>query len=271
MNDEFLLRYRRTPRAEFADALYERISSQPEPRFAIPMLNRLTFRNVGAMLALMLFVAACMYAVVDRGWRKVGDIWVQVERTHKVLYVPLAEAFEGSEIAPSVYECLTVEEARNILRFDMRVPSWMPAGFTLRDEICGVDQISDYAFLYWEGTDKFNGISLMLANLRWYDPTMLVYKVGPASIWGPVAPGSYEEVRVNGQPAVLVRGNWDLTDVTSEIPRGRKLDPDGYLDAKWDKKLGLQLHWVDGEVIYHLYTREDVSPEDLIRMAESAR
>ena len=271
MNDEFLLRYRRTPRPEFADALYQRISSQPQPRLAIPVLNRLTFRNVGAMLALMLFVAACVYAVADRGWRKVGDIWVQVEKTHKVLYVPLTEAFEGSEIFPPVYECLTVEEARNILRFDMRVPSWVPAGFILRDEICGVDQISDSAFLYWEGTDKFNGISLVLANLRWYDPTMLVYQVGPASVWGPVAPGSYEEVQVNGKPAVLVRGNWDLNDVVSEIPAGRKLDADGNLDAKWDKKLGLQFHWVDGEVMNHQYTRANVSTKALLRIAESKR
>lgn len=83
MNDEFLLRYRRTPRAEFADALYERISSQPQPRFAIPVLNRLTFRNVGAMFALMLFVAACVYAVTEKGWNKVGDIWVDVQKSPK--------------------------------------------------------------------------------------------------------------------------------------------------------------------------------------------
>lgn len=267
MNDEFMYRLHKAPRAGFADALYERLSRQPESRFA----GKLTFRNVVAGFALMLFVAACVYAVTEKRWNKVGDIWVQVEKTHKVLYVPLAEAFEGSEISPPVYECLTVEEARNILRFDMRVPSWVPAGFILRDEICGVDQISDSAFLSWDGTDKFNGISLILANLRWYDPTLLVYRVGPASVWGPVAPGSYEEVRVNGHPAVLVRGDWDLNDVVSEIPPGRKLDEDGYLEAKWDKKLGLQLHWMDGEVMYHLYTRANVSPEDLIRMAESAR
>lgn len=267
MNDEFMYRLHRAPRAGFTDALYERISRKTESRLA----GKLTFRNVVAGFALMLFVAACVHAITERGWRKVGDIWVQVEKTHKALYVPPAEAFAEPAMQPQEYECLTVEEAREMLRFEIRVPTWTPVGFTLRDEMCGVDRISDYAYLHWQGADQYSGISIMIGNLRWYDPTMQIYKVGPASIWGPVAPGSYEEVRVNGQPAVLVRGDWDLSGVTYEIPPGRKLDEEGYLEAKWDKKLGLQLHWVDGEVMYHLYTRANVSPEDLIRMAESAR
>jgi len=31
------------------------------------------------------------------------------------------------------------------------------------------------------------------------------------------------------------------------------------------------LHWEAGEVMYHLFAWQDVSPEDLIKMAESAR
>lgn len=262
MNDEFLLRYRRTPRPEFADALYERISSQPQPRLAIPMLNRLTFRNVGAMLALMLFVAACVYVATGQGWHKVAGMWVNVQRTYKVDFSPISSTIEETEIQPP--ECFTVEEAKEILRFEFHVPDWAPDGFTFGARMCGIDRISDYASLYWNGPDKYTGISIYLTNLRWYDPTMLVYKVGPASVWGPVAPGSYKEVQVNGQPAILVRGDW-------ETPWATEFMLEGEHEFKWDKKRAVQLYWVDGEVMYHLYTRAKVSPEDLIRMAESAR
>lgn len=93
---------------------------------------------------------------------------------------------------------------------------------------------------------------------------MQVYKVSTASIVWPVAPGSYKEVQVHGEPAILVRGDWETPWVTEFMLEGE-------YEFKWDKKRALQLYWVDGEVMYRLYTREDVSPEDLIRMAESAR
>lgn len=263
MNDEFLLRFRRTPRAEFADALYDRISSQPQPRSGIPMLNRLTFRNVGAMFALMLFVAACVYAVVDRGWRKVGDIWVQVERTHKVeLFSPP----ETSVLPAAQPECLTLDEARKIVRFEMHVPTWAPEGFVFDDRICSVDQLSDFVGLSWKGVDEQSSIFIMLQNLRWFDMASQQYRIGQAAIWGPVAPGSYDEVQIHGQPAVLVRGDWDY--VKKDFGQSDHVQ---VIDSEWDSKIALQLHWVDGEVMYHLYTRPDVSPEDLIRMAESAR
>jgi hypothetical protein len=83
----------------------------------------------------------------------------------------------------------------------------------------------------------------------------------------PVAPGSYEEVQVHGQPAVLVRGDWNWEDA----PWATGETSVEEYEYKWDEKRAVQLYWVDGEVFYHLYTRANVSPEDLIKMAESAR
>jgi len=42
-------------------------------------------------------------------------------------------------------------------------------------------------------------------------------------------------------------------------------------ELKWDKDRGIQLYWVEGEVMYSLFTLADVSEEDVIRMAESTR
>jgi len=266
MNDEFLTKLHKTPRAAFADALYERISQQSQPRFPRILGQRLTLRNSAIMLVLIFVVAACVYAVTDRGWRKIGGIWVQVERTFKVTLEPSIPV-SAEELEAQDLDCVTVEEAKEILRFDFRVPAWVPEGFRFEDKICGIDGTSDFAVLFWAGADEYSSIQLMLQNLEWFDIASQEYKVGEPTIWGPVGQGSYKEVQVNGQPAVLVRGDWDYLQrgfaPIGEVPQE--------IESRWDSKAGLQLHWEAGEVMYHLFAWQDVSPEDLIKMAESAR
>jgi len=267
MNDEFLTKLQKTPRPEFAEALYERLSRPSQPPFAQALRQRLTLRNSMIMMALLFLVAACVYAVTDRGWRKVGGIWVQVDRTYKVTLGPsisvTAEELEAQEM-----DCVTVEEAKEILRFDFRVPAWVPEGFRFEDKICGIDGTSDYAVLYWAGADEYTSIQLMLTNLKWFNMATQEYKAGEPTIWGPVAPGSYKEVQVKGEPAVLVRGEWDYLQ-RGFAPLEEKTPQE--IVSKWDSKAGLQLHWAAGDVMYHLYAWQDVSAEDLIRMAESAQ
>ena len=260
MNDEFLAKYHKTPRVEFADALYERISQGPQPRFPQTSAIKLTFRNAAVAFIFMLLVAACVYyAVTEKRWNKVGDIWVQVQRTIKVDNPSLSGEPLVMEVQP---KCLSIDKAREILRFSFKVPAWAPDGFKFSDEICGFEDLhylSRSAFLIWEGADKNTGMQLDLRYL---------FEQEPASLLTPVAPGSYKEVQVHGQPAVLIRGDWNWED--APWAHGQKSRVEEY-EYKWDKKRTLQLYWVDGEVMYQLYTRANVSPEDLIKMAESAR
>lgn len=271
MNDEFLTKFRKTPRAAFADALYERISQGPQPRFSQTIAIKLTLRNAVIAFVFMLLIAACVYAVVEKRWVKVGDIWVDVQRTLKV---DIPSPSEGPIVIEEedVFECFSIDEARKILRFRFKVPAWAPDGFTFSDEICVLkDQFpsSDSAFLHWEVADKNTAISITLHNIKWFNGATQKYEVGPAStatMGMPVPPGSYEEVQVHGHPAVLVRGDWqDPPWATTGEYEYREYE------YKWDEKRALQLYWVDGEVMYRLYTRANVSPEDLIKMAESAQ
>ena len=271
MNDEFMHQYYEEPRAEFVGALYERISQESQPHFAQVIVKKLTFRNAAIAFAFLFFVAACVYAVTEKRWDRVGEIWVQVERTHKVEFIPPPEESEEPGIQFEEPQCLTLEEAMEILRFDFQVPTWAPEGFRFDDRICGIDRISDYASLFWAGADQSSGISLMISNQRGFNIATQKYEIGPAAIWGPVAPGSYKEVQVHGQPAVLVQGDWDLPGIVAEVPPGREVDANGQVEAKWDKKRGIQLHWLDGEIMYSLYGGTNVSSEDLLRMAESAQ
>jgi hypothetical protein len=268
MNDEFLTQFLEAPRPEFADALYERISQGPQPRFPQTMLNRLTFRNAVVAFLFMLLVAACVYAVVEKRWHKVGGMWVGVQSTIKVDNPSLSGEPLVMEFQP---ECFSIEEAREILRFGFKVPSWAPDGFTFSNEICGhedLSPISDSAFLTWEGADKDTPLILDLRNLKQFNMATQKYEVIPPSIIGaPVPPGNYEEVQVHGQPAVLVRGDWNW----EEAPWATGETSVEEYEYKWDEKRALQLYWVDGEVFYRLYTRAQVSPEELIKMAESAQ
>jgi len=266
MNDEFLSEFLEAPRPEFAEALYERISRQPQPRRPFFMLGqRLTLRNAAIAFTLLFLVAACVYAVTEKRWNKVGGIWVDVQKTIKLEFPP------GEPIVvetPPDYECLTVEEARETLRFELPVPAWAPEGFTFDNKICGIDldQTWDFAGMIWMGADKNSRININVDNLKWNDG--MKDRMGSPSTMQPVAPGSYQEVQIHGQPAVLVRGDWEWPWLTEQAAEQAV---DGKLELNWDKKRALQLYWVEGEVLYHLYASAAVSVEDLIRMAESAQ
>jgi hypothetical protein len=189
-------------------------------------------------------------------------IWVDVQQTLTLEWGP-----SDLEIVEQEPECLTVEAAREILRFNFQVPTWAPDGFTFDNRICGIDQTSDFAGLYWKGADQYSGISITLRNLRSFNVASQEYEVGSGSTMLPVAPGSYEEVQIHGEPAILVRGDWEYPwgteDAVPEVPGKREL--------KWDERRGLQLYWVEGEVLYYLNTWAEVPAEDLIKMAESTR
>src|SRR3990172_9021531 len=108
MNDEFLSEFLEEPRPEFAEALYERISRQPEPSLPFRLGQRLTLRNAAIVFMLLFLVAACVYAVTEKRWNKVGNIWVHVQRTIKV-DVP---SVSGEPLViESQPECFSVEEA----------------------------------------------------------------------------------------------------------------------------------------------------------------
>jgi len=266
MDDEFLIQFCEAPRAEFATALYEHISQSPRSQLAWITAGKLTFRNVAVAFVIMCLIAACVYAVTEKRWDQIGDVWVKVGRTHKVELV----SPDALEMPQMQTECLTVDKAREALGFDFHVPSWAPEGFTLDDRICDVEQLEDFAHLNWESADTSTYILFTSFNLRYFNSFAQEYETLMAETNDPVVPGSYKEVQVNGKPAALIRGDWDLQPFLTEVPPGRKVDADGYVDAKWDKKRALQLYWVDGNILYRLYAPTNVSSADLIKMAESA-
>jgi hypothetical protein len=262
MNDEFLTQLRETPRAEFADALYKRISQQPQPRFSWKMLNKLTLRNAGAMFVFMLLVAACVYAVVEKRWNQVGEIWVDVQSNPKQPLVIQSGLWKGPA---GDMEVGTLAEAKSFLKFAFGFPTWAPNGFIL-DKKMNISPWSEKSLsAFWESQDGGRDIGIFL-RYRWFLVAGTNQPIQQSISTGPVAPGSFEEVQIQGRPAVLVQGDWEGWPMLTM--EGERTE----MELNWDEQNGLSLYWTDGDVAYLLWTYNPaVSADDLIKMAESAR
>lgn len=160
-------------------------------------------------------------------------------------------------------EVTNLEEARSVLGFEFGFPSWAPQGFVLEDKM-KMSPWSQKAFsASWTSRDGGEPIGIFL-SYRWFDVATLPNPIHRSVSTGPVPPGSFEEVKVFGRPAVLVRGDWNW--------QMRPVEETEEIELKWDRKNGLSLYWADDDVAYLLWTyNPTISPEDLIRMAESAR
>jgi len=259
MNDEFLNQFLEAPRPEFSDALYERISRQSQQGFSQLLGQRLTLRNAAIAFMLMLLVAACVYVVVEKRWNKVGDIWVDVwtddVQRAEPEQAPGIQANPWKGHAPDDMEVANLMEAKSALDFEFGFPTWAPEGFVLADPMYISPWSEKTLSAYWKSQDGGNPIGVSL-NYRWFlVPGTNMSQLESVST-EPVAPGSFEKIQVWGNPAVLVRGDFDW--------RRQPLE--------WNEQNGLSLYWTDGNVAYLLWTNNPaVSAEDLIRMAESAR
>jgi hypothetical protein len=123
-------------------------------------------------------------------------------------------------------------------------PEWMPAGFS--------SAAPPAQMLAYEQT-----LGLWTNNL---EDTIRLFVAPKAGGMHPFAPPeTYEEVKINGAPAIIIRGHYRPTS-----------PQDPQADRPWDEALGLQLYWTVGSSVYSLETLGPyVEATDLIRMAES--
>ncbi len=152
----------------------------------------------------------------------------------------------------TVYSIPTVPviEALNNPPFSFGLPVWVPEGFEL-DANVGIANSGDWVSLVWEHPD---GREIQMLVEREYAGYIL-----------PAGEDSSEEIEINGEPALLVRGFWDA-------------------EHQWDSQRQIMIGWVQGERFYRLtYSNRlpatkslmpiegDLEPilAELIRMAES--
>ncbi|MFH2038231.1 MAG: hypothetical protein ABIJ65_02225 [Chloroflexota bacterium] len=257
MKDDFLTKYRMQPSREFTKALYARIA-QPKSQFNAKFLN---LQNSVLVIATLVLVIACARIVTMPRFVEIGEIWVDVQ-PHMIL-----PAFPDNEYVDTPQQATFYELSDIEVAFEgaVKIPGWIPDGY----EFDAVTYITDIgtdktASLSWKGSTPEQHIQFYAKSMKSWSIGLNRYVIGPASTF-PVPFGSYREVQINGQPAVSIRGDWDwaFDDV--------KWQGDIPVEVDWDKKAAIQLYWVDGEWLYHLTATQDVSMDDLIRMAESSR
>ena len=247
MNDYFIDKSLPKLRKEFAESLYSTISkdtssvSQP---VIYQNLRRRRWLPVAA-IALGVFILVA--------WSQI-KLWIQ--------YIPIGDLFlveiqESMEDFPAGVDMITTIPTPGRLptvifdgmegelwELDYLSPTWLPEGFYAagapRTMISYEETLG-----FWSNDNQ--------QNIRLF----VVPRHGGMHPFAPA--GMYEEVQVNGEPAILIHGRFAL------------IDPDRpTANREWDETLGLQLSWSWGVSVYTLETfGEYLSKSDLIRMAES--
>jgi hypothetical protein len=235
MNDDFLTRFRSTPRREFAAALYQRINipMNMQRKFA---LKRLSFAAaICIALAAALAFSPNARAALTYLFREIGGItYVEEDISAGKLPPPLPES--AITIVPE--DIIPLSEAREKVPFEINLPTWVPEGFSMSATV----RISYFGNHYtpvqitWSGGDPALGL--------------IVLMVGQRVNWE-VDLDHVQEVQINGQPAGLTGGGWDADS------------------GQWDTvNHNLTLTWMRGDVMYQLHS-PSVTAEELIRVAES--
>ena len=237
MNDEFLTRFRKPPRREFAAALYQRITAPMNTQRKFPF-RRFTFAAaIGVALIAALAFSPAARAAFNGLIRQIGGI-TYLEPEDDPNHRPLLE----SEVTIVPEERLSLEQARTRISFDIELPTWTPEGYsmsqTVRVTYFPHETLGTNPFVYitWvKSTDGGGQIELVVSQ-----PVSWVIDLD-----------HLEEVQINGQPAGLTGGSWN------------------YDTGAWDTTYNdLTLTWMHNDVMY-LLRSSGASVEDLIRMADS--
>ena len=230
------------PRPEFAEALYRRISvanEHPARELGRFFASRRLAWSLGVLgLACLVTLVAFPQAraAVGEAIRRIGAIPVWETAEHPYL---------GGPVRTIPEKLVPLAEVEPLLAGKVTLPTWVPEGFTLKDKAQlyrdPLDAENWSVGLTYEQRDSRRIITLFIRHLNQdFIPTEIV------------GPGSVEEVIIQGQPAVLVRGAWNPET------------------QEWRSTGLVHLHWAEGKLVYQLVTGEGAIPiSDLVRMAES--
>lgn len=239
MDDNFLYQQRPPVRPEFAETLYRRLSYQKGK--GIHFTKKISallwkFALVSILGLLLLFTLS--------GPARAG----MLELIKRIGGFNIEELETAPTIPPNptvyYYTPQPLPGALQNLPFKFGMPAYIPDGYTLNNDIVVAESKT------W--------VSLKWINRKGQEISMLVQQDWDMKL--PAGVGGAEEIQINGEPALLLRGWWSA---------------DG--SGKWDANRNvLQLYWRHGDLIYSfdfsnlpLNSYKDVYIQELIWVAES--
>lgn len=256
MNDDFLHQFRRPPRHEFVQSLATRLAAQEKERIMITTTQKSYIRSL-SLAGLALCLGLALLLAVSPAARAATIQLIQYIAGYPFEEVNQLNGFASSSRMPTAH----LEEVQHMLPFELRLPSWVPVGCVLNDEVAFAGQ---KGFRIIEGTrvpglddtDLPRMVILSWAKNGQEAFSLLISQDNADAKNYPIQVGSIkdvQEVRVHGNPAPLIKGVWE-----------------GKLGAtKTWKTEGLGLIWQWNGLAYQLFTSGQVSSEDLVRIAES--
>lgn len=198
---------------------------------------RFVWTSVAVVLLLVGLTVALptMRAALGVVLESIGDVYLAVTD----------HLFETTKVVTIEQEWMPLEDAQAVVPYDFGFPTAAPDGWAMDAQVgVGYPEGIPVVEIQWTNLNHAGVIHLLIQPThRPDDGTPLRTLVGT---------DSYQEIEINGVPAVFVKGGWD-TDT-----------------REWLHPDVITILWRIGDVRYSLYTNDDSIPQaDLVRMAES--
>lgn len=252
MNDDFLTRFQKQPQSKFAGDLYKKISlpAKRNPKLITTHRFGLSFSIFVTVLILTFTFVSGVYANVESLIRKIAGINFNETTQSPITCNPLVDCkFE------QVLSVTSLEEAQLVVPFTIKLPVWTPQGYwqNPRVNLSRFQEKHDLVQIEWLKV----GFSSISNEEYEQQMTLRIWQQDENldTPWA-VVPDSVKEITVNGKPAALIHGAWNL------------------FGESWNGSGATEIVWNDNNVWYEIFAvfhdpSTAVSDADLLRMAES--
>lgn len=281
MNEDFLSKFRQSPRHEFTESLYTKLTQDAKAEPSINLYS--TKRRIAYTLAVLCLIFALTIAMSPSAraaaLMAVDSIIAKITVRGTTVFVnsdePPAVPTGISESYSVIWTPVSPDDIVADYPFFAKIPAWVPAGYVLQDRAAlfyfsMYEETPHHALFEWKNK---TGATIQLQVMRGACPngpgpsemptsdcTLLTYiSVGLTS--------EPQVIAVNGQPAVFFRGvPYYVTDLSGSV---REWNPERGKPIR-DSTKGAWMTWEsDGRVFTLVATSNTITKKGLLRVAES--
>jgi hypothetical protein len=277
MNEDFFSTFRESPRLEFTESLYHKLTQEPKAQelvrrnFAVRR-GSLAFLALILAFVLTLAVSPAARAAVDEIITKIivrgTTIFVS---SNEPDYSTLPEEYESYSV---IWTPASPEEIFADYPFFAKLPTWMPSGYVLQERAAlyygDMYAPPSSALFQWRNAA---GEMIELEVRKGSCPNGPFYESGAlrsdcmAASFISVGPESEPQViTVHDQPGILIQVAYGFADLAGSV---REWNPSRWKKSK-DPTNGAWIIWESDEKTFSLKAESGtITKEDLVRMAES--
>ena len=235
MNEDYLKQFRKQPNVSFVGKVHMRLERKERIQTIKSYIMRSALTLTLVFGSLMAFSFTVRAEVI--GWIvDIGGLSMETISEN-----PSDPNIPEVELVP---DYLSWEQARDRFLSPVQLPTYLPEGYEqevdTRYHVWGDGTPS--VDVIWRKKGQFPMIGLFIAQCQSDTPGCGFY----------VQEGAMEEIMLNGKPAVLTRGVWDLDT--------QQYDYSGKVSIKWR---------YDENTVYDLWCLDPNMADELIKMAES--